>query len=143
MFTKLKPARTQAESPTPTTIVCDFDSLMSESVGFKFQNKTYVVAALDLENYMQVTLAYKRLMEMISQRSEGESLDMETVYGKYYDLVHPLAPTFAYEDLKKLPFPLLNHLMNLILRQIAGDPTLFDGSSSPEKKNSLNPLRAS
>lgn len=143
MFTKLKPARTQAGSPTPTTIVCDFDALMSASVGFKFQNKTYRLATLDLENYMQVTLAYKSLMEMISQRAEGQQLDMENVYSKYYDLVHPLAPTFAYEDLKKLPFPLLNHLMNLILRQIAGDPSLFDGTD--EKKNSLNPnpLRAS
>lgn len=130
---KLKPARTQAESTPPTKIVCDFDALLSESVGFKFQGRTYTVASLDLENYMQVTLAYKSLVDMIELRSTGQPMTYEEVYGKYYDLIHPLVPDFTYESLTKLPFNLLNHLMNLILKQIAGDPSLLD----PEKKNSL------
>lgn len=141
MFTKLKPTRTAAtateETPANVKLVCDFDSLLSATVGFKFEGKTYIVNALDLENYMQVTLAYKNLTEMIQSRADGQVLTSDDVYQKYYDLVHPLCPTFSYESLKRLPFAMLNHLMNIMLRQVAGDPELF--SKTDEKKNSLNP----
>lgn len=132
-----RPARTQAQEPTGSMkIICDFDALVSEKVGFKFKNKQYVVNNVDVENYMQITLAYRNLMQMIEERSKGTSLGEDDIYQRYFDLVHPLVPTFSYEELKQLPFVLLNQLVNLILRQIAGDPSLYD--KKDEKKNPLN-----
>lgn len=129
----LKPARNNDQDIPHTKIVCDFDALVQERVGFKFKGKIYLVNSVSVENYMEVTLAYRNLIEMVSNRSEGNVLDQNEVYQKYFDLIHPLVPDFTYADLISLPLALLNQLMNLIFRQIAGDPKLFD--SSDEKKN--------
>lgn len=133
-----KPARTNAEDPN-MKILCDFDALVSQTVGFKFKGRNYLVKNVDVENYMQVTLAYRNLLEMVQSRSQGASLEENEVYQKYFDLVHPLVPDFTIEDLKKLPLVLLNQMMNLIFRQLAGDPSLFD---KDEKKNPLNLIRS-
>lgn len=119
-------------------ILCDFDALVAEKVGFKFKNQLYELHVVDVENYMQITVAYRNLIQMISDRSEASvSLTEDDVYQRYFDLVHPLVPDFLFEDLKKLPFVLLNQLVNLILRQIAGDPSLYE--KKDEKKNPLIP----
>src|SRR6266478_4091918 len=139
MLFKAARSNAQEESP-PMKIVCYFDSLLTERVGFKFKNRQYVINNVDVENYMQITVAYNHLIEMVGNRSEGHALPEDDVYQKYFDLVHPLVPDFSYEDLKKLPFVLLNQLVNLILRQIAGDPSLYETDKKGEKKNPLTPI---
>jgi hypothetical protein len=135
MLTKLKPTRSEAKDDN-IKILCDFDALVNERVGFKFKDKTYVVNNMSVENYMQLTLAYKKLVEMINARAEGEILDEEEIYQRYYNLINPLVPDFTFADLRSLPFILLNQLISLVLRQIAGDPALFDKET--QKKNPLN-----
>jgi len=131
-----KPARAQAEPIPQMKIVCDFDALVGEKIGFKFKNKYYLINNVSVENYMQITLAYRNLLEMVTSRSQGDTLPQNEVYHKYYDLIHPLVPDFEFEDLKSLPFFLLNQLIQLVMRQLAGDPGLYD---KDEKKNPLIP----
>ena len=137
MLNYFKPTRA-AEKPedTDVKIVCDFDAMISQSVGFKFQNRFYKLSNVDVKNYMEVTLAYRDLLQMASSRSEGIVMTQDEIYMKYFNLIHPLVPDFKYESIKKLPFVLLNQLVTLILRQLAGDPELFKGNSE-EKKNPL------
>ncbi len=139
MFTKFKPTRA-AERHDDIKILCDFDALLTTSVGFKFQDKHYKLENVDVENYMKITVAYRELMIMLEDRSKGTVVDTFHVYKTYYNLIHPLCPDFAYEDLQKLPFVMLNKLIQLILAQIAGDPEIF--STSTEKKNLLNQIPA-
>ncbi len=140
MFNHFKPARA-AERHDDIKILCDFDALLTTSVGFKFHGKHYKLENIDVENYMKITVAYRELMLMLETRAKGTSVvDTLNVYKTYYNLVHPLCPDFSIEDLQKMPFVMLNKLIQLILAQIAGDPAIYNDST--EKKNLLNQIPA-
>jgi hypothetical protein len=129
----LKPARTEAEPGVK--ILLDFDALLKRRVGFKMHGKTYIINDIDVGNYMEVTAAYRDIVEIVSKRSQGEEVDRDEIYERYYKLVHELCPEFSYADLRALNFSGLNHLLSLIFRQIAGDPALT--ADDAQKKNPL------
>ncbi len=136
MFNYFKPARSEAQKESPEVkILCDFDSILSTSVGFKFKGKVYTLNPVDVESYMKLTLAYRDILQIGEMRAKGIALTEDEVYIKYFNLIHPLTPELPYEDVKKMPFVLLNKLINLILKQLAGDPELYDNLD--EKKNPL------
>jgi hypothetical protein len=120
----LKPART--EHTGSMKVICDFDALVNERVGFKFKNKYYAINNLTVETYMQVTLAYKNLYEVTQKRAKGTEYDQEKIYQIYFDFIHPLVPDLTYADLRQLSFVLMNQLISLVLRHVAGDPDLFN-----------------
>lgn len=126
------PSRSQAQDPV--RIISDFDSLLTEQVGFKFQGKIHKLTQVDVRNFITVTLAYQKLIQMMSERSEGSELTDQDVYQKYFDLIHPIVPTISFAEMRGMTLVMLNNLVNLVIRQIAGDPTLYE-KKSDEKKN--------
>lgn len=137
MIHTLRPTRFEAQSEG-VKIVSDFDALINEKVGFKFNNKIYVLKPVDLENFMILTLAYQDIVKMVSDRSQGKEMTQDEVYECYFRFIHPLVDEFTYQDLRALPIVLLNNLVNLIMRQLAGDPTLYsEKDPNTQKKNPL------
>jgi hypothetical protein len=141
MFQNFKPARSAAEAPQNMKVLVDFDGFIDKSIGFKLKGKYYIINNITVENYMKVTLAYKNLLDVMSKRSNGEETDHEDVYETYFQLVSPLVPELTFAELSALPFPGLNQLLTLILRQIAGDPEL--AKEIEEKKNPQKPISSS
>lgn len=133
MMFKLRPARTEHEPQVK--IISDFDSILSEQVGFKFHGKVHVLRPVDVKNFMKMTLAYQNLLKMIQDRSEGTPLTSDEVFEKYFELISPIVPSIRYPDIRSMTLVMLNNLVNLVFRQLSGDPSLAD---STEKKNSLN-----
>lgn len=133
MFSRLLPAR---EKHPTVKILSDFDKMVSESVGFKFHGKVYVMKPVNVGNFMSVTLAYQGIIQMMSDRSEGKGLNDEDVYLKYFDLISPIVPEITFAEVRSMTLVVLNQLINLIYRQLAGDPSLY---SDVEKKKFLNP----
>ena len=128
-----KPARAQAQPPKSMKIICDFDALDEQQIGFIFKGKGYVIKSLTVENFKNVTLAYNRFIDVVNKRSQGEDLPSDTVYESYYDLIKEVVPDFKYADLVGLDFNKLKQLMCLVLRTVGGDPTLYE--SGDQKKN--------
>jgi hypothetical protein len=134
MLTRLRPTRTEAQESVK--IISDFDSLLTEQVGFKFRGKIHVLNPVDVKNFMQITIAYRNLLQMIEARSEGSSLTDDEVYQKYYDLIHPIVPSITYAEMRAMTLVMLNNLINLVFRQLSGDPSLYE---KDEKKNLFKP----
>lgn len=133
MIHKFMPARAEVEEPIK--ILSDFDALIAQKVGFKFHGKVYVLNAVNVENFMSMTLAYQELLKMVGDRSQPTSIEDNEIYEKYFNLINPIVPDFSYADLRSLPVVLLNNLVNLVLRQLAGDPKLYENQDSSQKKN--------
>lgn len=131
---RLRPARTQALDSVK--ILSDFDSMVTEEVGFKFMGKIHILKPVSVENFMRITIAYRKLIDMLQKRSQGEALTDKEVFQRYYDLIHPIVPTIQIDQIESMTLVMLNNLVNLVLRQISGDPTLYD---SDQKKNPLIP----
>lgn len=134
MIHKFKPARSEAMEE-PIKIISDFDALIAQKVGFKFNGEIYEIQPVDVENFMKVTMAYQNLLKMFENHHESPIEDDNTIYEAYFALVQPLVPKFKWADLRSLKILQLNALMNLILRQLSGDPSLY--GDSQEKKNPL------
>lgn len=134
MISRLMPSRTAHQDSVK--VICDFDSLLNADVGFKFQGKTHKLNPIDVKNFMQVTVAYRSLLEMLSKRSEGSDLTEQDIFQAYFDLIHPIAPTISFAEMRGMNLVMLNNLVNLVFRQIAGDPSLYE-TESAEKKNPL------
>lgn len=126
----LKPARTQAEAPI--SVIADLDALTEEKVGFKFKGKIYVLNPVTAEEMMQMELARVKLLTMLNYKAEGLILENDEVYERYYELIHPIVPELPYAELRVMSVMVLNSLMTLVMRQLTGDPTLY------EKKKRLN-----
>ena len=131
---KLKPARPEYEPQVK--IISDFDSILSEQVGFKFRGVTHILKPVDVKNFMKMTLAYQNLLKMIQNRSEGNPLTEDEVFERYFDLISPIVPSISYPEIRGMSLVMLNNLVNLVFRQLSGDPTLHE---TAEKKNPLNP----
>ena len=137
------PARAQAQHDQipDVKIVCDFDSVLSQRVGFKFQGRVYQMEPVTVENYMKVTLAYRDLLDMAQGRAQGVAMKQDEIYLRYFELIHPLVPEFSYETLKQLPFTALNQLINLVIKNLSGDNSYLN-KQEVEKKNTSNQLRS-
>jgi hypothetical protein len=122
---KLRPARTQAEAERPISVIADLDALTQEKVGFKFHGKIHVLNPVTAEQLMEMELARVKLVTMLNARAEGLVLSSDEIYQRYFDVVHPIAPTLTYAEIKSMDVMTLNSILTLVMRQLTGDPTLY------------------
>lgn len=132
---KLRPARTQAEAQKPVSVIADLDAFTEESVGFKFQGMIYVLKPVTAEEMMNMELARIKLVTMLQAKGEGLFLSSDEVYERYFELINPIVPDLPYAELRAMSVMALNSLLSLVMRQLSGDPTLY------EKKKEIDRMR--
>ena len=131
MLQKLMPARETPEE-TPVKILCDFDKLRKARTGFIWKGKTYTFNRVTPANYMDVTLAWNKVVEIQLARSQGKTVNQEDVWETYYACLSILVPEFTFAEFKMCDFSQLNKMMALMNQTIAGDTSLFEDT---QKKN--------
>lgn len=131
---KLRPARSQAEAEKPISVIADLDALTEEKVGFKFHGKVYVLRPVTAEEMMNMELARIKLVTMLQAKGDGLLLNSDEVYERYFELINPIVPDLPYAELRAMSVMVLNSLLSLVMRQLTGDPTLY------EKKKMNHPM---
>lgn len=118
------------------SLIADLDAFKSEKVGFKFNDVVHILKPVTVDQMMEMELARVKLVHMLRERSDGLPLSGDDVYQRYYDFIHPIVPSLTYAELRAMNVVQLNNILNLVFRQLTGDPTLYS-----EKKNPLIPIR--
>lgn len=131
----LKPAQKQDEK---VSLISDLDALVSEKVGFKLNGVVHVLNPVTAEQMMVMELARIKLVHMLNERIDGLALSGDDVYERYFEFISPIVPSLSYPELRTMTVAQLNNVLNLVFRQLSGDPTLYENS---QKKNPQTQLR--
>lgn len=118
------------------TLIADLDALVNERVGFKLNQKTYILKPVTAEDLMEMERARRKLVLMVESRGEGVILPQDEIYERYFDFINcVVTPGLTMAEVQALTLTQLNALTNLIFRQLAGDASLFE-----KKKQTLRGL---
>jgi hypothetical protein len=118
------------------SLIADLDAFKSDKVGFKFNNVVHILRPVTVDQMIEMELARIKLVHMLNERLNGLALSGDDVYQRYFDFISPLVPSLTFPELREMTVIQLNNLLNLVFRQLSGDPTLYT-----QKKNPLIPIR--
>lgn len=126
---KLLPNRAGKKS---VKIVADFDQLIAEPIGFRFQGRDFEIKPVDTETFMKTTHSLQEIQDLLKKKGEGQEITNEEVYEAYLKFTQPLCPQITLKILKSMSLSQIHALVNLIIRHILGD-------AEPQEKKNLIP----
>jgi hypothetical protein len=120
------------DAVTPS-VVADLDKLIAEPVAFKFQGKVYTLEPVSTRIFMQLADSLGKAQALVKAQVAGESVTSDEIYLTYVDVVKPLCPEFGIEVLKKMTLPQVHALINLVMKQVTGQPMNLDESEKKKR----------
>lgn len=120
------------DNPKNVKVISDLDDLVSEDVAFVYKGKTYVLNPVTAEDMMKMEVARAKLVLMLTGRADGLALPPDEIYERYFELISPIVKDLTYPDIRSMNVVQLNALLNLVFRQLTGDPELYG-----EKKKTM------
>lgn len=128
VLTKIMPSRAQAQD---TQVVADLDDLIARPVGFRFRGRVYQLAPVSTRKFMEMANLLGEIQTMIKSQSEGAGITENEIYQAYHRYISVLCHQFTTEMLKSMTLPQVHALLNLVIKQVTGQPMNLD---TDEKK---------
>lgn len=120
----------------PISLIADLDALVSESVGFRLNGKTYVLKPVTAEELMKMEVARLKLITMVQARGEAPLLPNDEVYERYFEFINCIVdPLITIQEIMSMSVVQLNAVINLVFRQLAGDSSLYEKKNPQNLKN--------
>lgn len=117
LLQRLMPARMDASD---YTIVADLDSIISDTIAFKFAGKAYEILPVDTESFMKMARSLDRIRNLLEKRKEGEDITDHQVTESYFSLFSPICPTLKRDVVEKMSVVQLHSLLQLFIRHLTG-----------------------
>lgn len=107
----LKPAR-QENIP----VVSDLDSMVAESVPFRFNGKVHNIKPISVLEFYQYTKALGKLVEL----KDAERVTGEELVDCYYNLFKSVCDTITHQDIEKMSTSQASALFALTMDCVTG-----------------------